>query len=575
MNSEFICNPGLDAFEVTNLSSSNSHPADWFFEWATGGNRSDAGVKVNGYTALTHCPLWQGVNIIAGDLGQVPIRLMKNEFVEQRDHNAWQLLRVRPNELQTPSVWIETMIQWALIWGNGVSWTPRRGARIGEMIPLRPDCLWPELIAFEERSVLLYHYWSPLSGREFVFFPYEVIHIQGLTSDGIWGYPLHQIAKNTIGQGLAIEKHGNRTFANGARPGGVLEHPAKLPPDAIANLRREWEKIHGGPDNAGKIAILWEGMKFNATTMTNLDAQWIEAKKMSRLDAASLLNLPAHKLNALEDSSVRSNLEEQNETYKQMTLTRWGNRMDEEFRRKLLSDAEWRSDDYRFVFDWDAFLRADIDTLTQVGDRCVKAEIMNRNEARRMLRLAPYPGGEKFGSPAINPQPRDEDTAPEPVDKGQKGPIVPQNRLRFIENAHRDLLLDRLLHFLERESLSLKQAASHAKNFVAWLDDFYGCDDVSANGSQPKIVSLCETTMGSSVRAACAAGLDARGIVAAIGNYARRRHAQLLNVCSWTDKHHLPDMIEKLSGEEQTLVAQGLLATALGGGLDVADMAGE
>jgi HK97 family phage portal protein len=557
---QIICGNNGDALEVTNATSGNTRPADWFLRWATGDNPSDAGVTVNGYTALTHCPLWQGVNIISGDIGQVPIRLVKNEFFDQKEHNAWQLLRVRPNELQSPSVWKETMIQWALIWGNGVSWIRRAGSRPVDLIPLRPDCLWPELIAFDEGQVLLYHYISLSTGKNYTFFPDDVIHIQGLTGDGVWGYPLHEIAKNTIGQGLALERHGNKQFANGARPSGVLEHPAKLPDDARANLRREWELIHGGPDNAGRIAILWEGMKFNATSMTNIDAQWIEAKKLDRVNAASLLNLPAHKLNALEDSSVRSNLEEQNEVYKQMTLTRWSNRMDEEFRRKLLTDKEWKSDEYQFVFDWDTFLRADIDTLTQVGDRCVKGEIMNRNEARKLIRLPPYPGGDKFGSPAINPQTDEKKEAEEPP---KPAPKTPQNRISNVSNAHRELLLDRLLHFIERESMSLKQAASGAKNFVKWLDEFYG-GDVSTNGSEPKIVGLSNTILGSSVRACLAAGLDARGIAISVARYAENRHAQLLEACSTVTKAELPAVIEKLTGEDRTLVAQGLLATALG-----------
>ena len=110
---EIQCLPGAaDALEVTNTgaTSGNTSPAAWFLDWATNGQTSDSGVKVNGYTALTHCPLWQGVNIIAGDSGQVPIRLLKNEFDEQRLHPAWNLLRLRPNALQTPCVYTETMM---------------------------------------------------------------------------------------------------------------------------------------------------------------------------------------------------------------------------------------------------------------------------------------------------------------------------------------------------------------------------------------------------------------------------------------------------------------------------------
>lgn len=559
VRSQIMCLHDGDAFEVSNqVESGMRSPASWFYDWATGGlGRSDAGVSVNGYTALMHCPLWQGVNIIAGDIGQVPIRLVRNEFDEQRQHNAWQLLRVRPNALQTPSVWKETMIQWALVWGNGVSWIPRAGTQITDMIPLRPDCLWPELLAFDGQQILLYHYWSPTSGREFTFFPHEVLHIQGLTGDGVWGIPLHQIARNTIGHGLALEKHGNRSFSNGARPSGVLKHPSKMTPEARSNLREEWNALHAGPDKSGTIAILWEGMEFQAMAMTNIDAQWLEAKKLNRIDVASLLNLPAHKLNALEDSSVRSNLEEQNEVYKQMTLTRWSNRMDEEFRRKLLRVSEWQSDEFRFIFDWDTFLRADIDTLTTVGDRCVKAEIMNRNEARRMLGLKPYEGGEKFGSPAINPQP---DAKPPSADDDKKSPEPTKNRLTSVANAHQELLYDHILHLIEREESSLRQAASGARNFVKWLDGFYlGCD-----GQEPEIGRLFDAVCGTSIRACLATGLDVRGVQPAVASYAKTRHKQCMETCSHATRDELPAAINKLSNSDAALVAQGLLATVLG-----------
>jgi hypothetical protein len=214
-----------------------------------------------------------------------------------------------------------------------------------------------------------------------------------------------------------------------------------------------------------------------------------------------------------------------------------------------LTDAEWKSDRFRFVFDWDTFLRADVDTLSAVADRNVKATIWNPNEARAYLGYPPREGGEVYGSPAINPRPEDGKDAP---DNGR-----PRN------SAHRELLHDRILHFLERDAISVKQAASGAKNFVKWLDEFYGGDE-RHDGAEPKIVALCDTILGPSVRACCAAGLDARGIATAVANYAKTRHALLLEACSHVTKDELPAVIEKLAGENTSLVAQGLLATALG-----------
>lgn len=546
-NQYFAGNNG-DALEIRNEATSGlRNPADWFVDWATGGG-SDAGVAVNGYTALTHCPLWQAVNIIAGDFGQTPVRLLRNEFDEQRNHPSWNLLRVAPNQLQTPSVWKETMMQWALIWGNGVSWIRRQGLKPVELIPLRPDCLWHEVIAFEDQQIVLYHYHGPYRhSPQYTFFPDEVVHFQGLTSDGIWGYPLWQIARNTIGQGLALEKHGNKQFANGARPSGVLKHPGKMSPEGRANLRSEWNSIHQGSNNSGKVAILWEAMEFQQMQLSNVDAQWIEAKKVGVYEAAALLNLPPHKLGAMEDSSSRANLEEQNADYVGRTLARHYNRADEEYRRKLLTDKEWRSDTFQYKHDADAFLKGDIDTLSTVADRLVKAELANRNEGRRLLGMPPYPGGEKFGSPAINPQQQRPEDGKESPDNGR-----PRNQ---VENAHKDLLYDRILHLLECEDTRVRHAAKSVKNFVAWLDDFY---------FGGKFGSLCESAMATSIAASQSAGVNIEHTVP-LNRYAKHRHAALLEACSDVTAAELPAAIDKLLDSDRESVAQGLLATSLGG----------
>lgn len=569
---QLMCLPGQETFELTRVenvaTSGNTYPQEWFFEWATGGKSSDAGVTINGYTALSHCPLWQGVNIIAGDIGQVPIRLVRDEFNEQRRHPSWNLLRVKPNPLQTPSVWKETMMQWAIIWGNGVSWVVRDNmGRPMELIPLRPDMLYPDVVDFEGARIIIYRYWSLNTGKEYIFRNDDVIHIQGLTSDGIWGYPLHEVARNCIGQGLAIEKHGNATFRNAARLSGLLKTGKRLNEEAMKRLRSSFEHIHAGVDNAGRVAILEEGMEFVPISMSNLDAQWAEAKEMSGLDAARLLNLPAYKLNYLKDSSVRANLEEQNADYVQRTLSRWFNRCSEEFRRKLLTVREWMSDEYEFVWDVEKFLKADIDTMATVIDKMVKAEIFNRNEGRRWFRMPPYEGGEKFGSPAINPQPRPgENGSEEPEsddsdeesgdDDGDTAENLAAHTITV--NVHNDLLLDRMTHLVERERDNLRKQARQGRNFVSWLDSFYG-----GNGEPGKLLGLYDSIVGKSAAAAVTVGIPAQKARENVAVYAKSRYNVLLEACSYVTMDDLAVAIETFLGGDPTTVATELMGTLL------------
>src|SRR5690606_1819263 len=163
------------------------------------------------------------------------------------------------------------------------------------------------------------------------------------------------------------------------------------------------------------------------------------------------------------------------------------------------------------------------------------------------LGYKPYDGGDKYGTPHINPNPEGRQENPP---KAPTEPAEPTNRLLNMDNAHEMLLLDHLLVFLKREELSLSQAAKEASNFVRWLDEFYGGEDADPS-NPPKIVGLCDKVMGTSIRASCAAGLDARGVVGAIAAYAKSRHAQLLALCDTVTKEQLPQAVSNLNGTER------------------------
>ena len=75
--------------------------------------------------------------------------------------------------------------------------------------------------------------------------PSDVLHIPGLGFDGLVGYSPIAMAKNAIGMAIACEEYGAKFFANGAAPGGVLEHPGTIkdPPagtgELAVHLRRQ------------------------------------------------------------------------------------------------------------------------------------------------------------------------------------------------------------------------------------------------------------------------------------------------------------------------------------------------
>ena len=103
------------------------------------GAPSQSGETVNPNTSITHAPVWQAVNILAGDMAQIPIEVVRNEGeskIVDDSHPVHWLFNHEPNSWQTPGEWMETMMLYALLWGNGISVIQRKGTEPVALLPL-------------------------------------------------------------------------------------------------------------------------------------------------------------------------------------------------------------------------------------------------------------------------------------------------------------------------------------------------------------------------------------------------------------------------------------------------------
>lgn len=466
---EIQCVPGGGLPEMIRGDSDTAYPEDWFFEAMTWGH-SDSGERVNPVTALSHGPVWQAINILAGDVGQLPwhkmVKLGGGGAEKDMLHPLDWLISEQPNPWQTPSVWREMTMGWALGWGNGISaiFRGRNGERV--FLPLLPDRT--SYVADDEFGFLIT---TRIAEREVALTPDETYHIRGLTNNGFWGLSAVNICRNVIGHGLALRKHGSTFFKNGARPGGVLEHPQKLGVPERANLRKEWNEIHSGAANSNKIAVLWEGMKYNAISMSNLDSQWLEGVDIDREFIAGLFNLPGFKLGAMKNSAVRANLEEQNRDYFNTSLSRWLNRFNEEAKRKLLSMNERRSRKHFFRWFPEAFLRGDIQKRYAAYSQGITGRFLNPNEVREKEDMNPYDGGDEFLNPAIDVANQNPPAAP-PADD-EVDPDAPPKKDEAAMALARSLVQSQVTAMLDVEANRIERAAKGTRNFVKSAADFY------------------------------------------------------------------------------------------------------
>ena len=259
----------------------------------------------------------------------------------------------------TSFVFRETLMSHLLIWGNAYAQIVRDGAgRVLGLYPLLPNQMDVDRDA-NGRLVYIYSRQSDENPNfktmgDIKLRSEDVLHIPGLGFDGLIGYSPIAMAKNAVGMTLACEEYGASFFANGANPGGVLEHPGVLKDPS--KVRESWNSVYRGSNNAHKIAVLEEGMKYQQIGIPPEEAQFLETRKFQINEIARLYRIPPHMVGDLEKSSF-SNIEQQSLEFVKYTLDPWVVRWEQALQKALLLPGE--KGKYFIKFNVDGLLRGD------------------------------------------------------------------------------------------------------------------------------------------------------------------------------------------------------------------------
>lgn len=318
-------------------------PEKWVVDWINGGQETPAGVRVDEDTALHYGPFFAGVRLISEDVGRLPFpvyrRLEPRGKERARDHRLHAILNDQANPLMSGQAFREALTGHAITWGIGVAEIVRNArGEIEALWPLRPDKLKVKAYGTKHRS-LAFHYADHAAGFVKTFLPVEVLAVYGFGFDGVRGYSAVEMARRSIGLGLAAETYGSRFFGGDGRPAGVLTHPGVVSPQARQNMRQSWRDLHSGPDNAQRIAILEEGVTWKDIGIPPGDAQFLETRRFAVVDQARWLRIPPHKLGEL-DRATWNNIESQQIDYVSETLVAWLTRWESSVKLRLFNEFE-------------------------------------------------------------------------------------------------------------------------------------------------------------------------------------------------------------------------------------------
>jgi len=455
---------------------------DRFISWA--GFNWDVSMKRVGVNdTLGIPPAWYAHNKLVGDFGRLPIdvkRVQGKGSVNDLEHDGYRLLREEPNKIQAPTTFKEMLLSHALLNGNGRAAIVRYRGGVSELIPMLPDKTWTVIYLGEKWHVYkpedqgkkeLFDVWDTDKNGYLVFNDADVLHLPGFSYDGVEGLGLLDLAQITLGTSVEAIRFQNTQTRKGFRGKLLLEAPPAMfrRQEDAKDFIDAFNATEAGSENAGKAGLLRDGIKANAISMSNNDAQFVELQKFNRQDIGMLFGLEG--MPGDGDSTSYNSLEQKQLAYL-AALDRWLVKFEEQCDTKLRTFQEKRQRTTYFKFNRGALLRTDLMTTAEAMSKFIQNRIMNPNECRAKLDMNPYEGGDEFINPAIQTTAEQspdevEDTPEDDAEDEAEGENDSSQNVnnRAAEQMLRDLI--------KTEGNNAINAAGKA-GFVAWIGRNYG-----------------------------------------------------------------------------------------------------
>ena len=331
-------------------------------------SRTSAGQQVTEESAYAYSALYNAFTLIAEAIGIMAnnvFRSVESGKTKIIGHPLRPIIHQRANPEQSAQQFRELLQGWCLAWGNGY-------AEIQRSTTGQPVALWPiapnrvdvrrdpdQTIPATQRNPIVYVIRSKLNKVEAVIPAEDMFHIKNFSGDGVVGFSIVQLARESIGLGLATEQFGANFFGNAAHPAGIIKTAKVMDPDAKRKLKDRWLQGHSGQRALG-VAILDEGMDWTQIGIPPEDAQFLQTRVFQIDEIARWTKVPPTMLAELSRAHFK-NIEHLSIQFVTRALLPWVSRWEHETNWKLLTRSQRDASEFTKM-NVDSQLRGDTAT---------------------------------------------------------------------------------------------------------------------------------------------------------------------------------------------------------------------
>lgn len=313
---------------------------------------SNGSIAITPSSALSLSAYFCAISTIAGDTASLPLQVYSRDSNGDREalvsHPGSLVFKLTPDGETTSIAFRQALMGHVLGHGNGYAEIVRFGnGDVASLHLLDPCSTFPKRLP--DNSLV----YSLNDGRTLP--PTSVLHIRGFGYDGLCGYSPCTLFRQSLSLAAGAETFGNSFFQNASRPAGYLKLKSSLKDQAaVERLRQNWDTTMGGPEKAGKTALLENGAEFIPLSINPEDAQFLTTREFQVLEIARMFRMPPHKLMDYSEAHF-NNLESAERYYAMTTLRPWLISIEQELNLKLLLPSEQNS--LYYEHNMDGFLR--------------------------------------------------------------------------------------------------------------------------------------------------------------------------------------------------------------------------
>ena len=355
-------------------------------------NLTGGGANVNQATVQGISAWSRGRSILSNTLAGLPKNLYQKTSVGPKivdKHQSLDLIKLMANSNLNAYQWHDYMMGTAIDYGNAYSLIHRdENAR-----PMYLSIIHPDKVTVEVwDNAVMYKIKLKNDSNETVTVDYsDMYHIMGSTNNGYVGTSTLKANATSLGLSLSMNNFAKDLYDSNTNLEGYIKNPGRLDAEVIKKVRESWQSNYGGTGTSS-TAFLDQGMEYVPLSMTPENAQLIQLMRYTNKNIATILGIPAHMINEMDEAKY-NNVELTGIEFVKYSLLHWVNKFEIQ-NNKLLRESEQGV--YKWKYNVNGLMRGDSKSRAEFYNTMINIAALTPNQVRQLEDLNPYEGGDEY-----------------------------------------------------------------------------------------------------------------------------------------------------------------------------------